>query len=562
MESVSSYRRHVALLMMLPLVMIFEFSCWLTPVLNSKLPQTAAAAAPSFNGCRFSEADCLALNSLTLDGHLSFRHTSLGAEDFGRMISHPPAAILYPRSVADIAAVVRVVHGSKSSITVAAKGPGHSVNGQGQAPNGIVIEMAALKGIRVNALDNYVDATGGELWVNVLEASLEEGLSPRSFTDYLYLSIGGTLSNGGISGQSFRHGPQISNVLQLEVVTGTGQIKVCSARRNSDLYFAVLGGLGQFGIITKARIILQPAPQKVRWIRALYSDFEAFTRDQLFLISQRSNQSSSASFDYVEGFVVHNSLHSQLEWKSALFQSESIVNTSLIPPYSASPVLYYIELTKNYDVTESKESVDEKVMDLLAPLSYISSFLYSTDVTYYDFLDRVHKTEMALKARGEWDVPHPWINVMIPQSKIVEFDNYVFRQLLRTGITGPVLCYPHNKEKWDSRTSAVVPEEEVFYVVALLQSALPDSGPSLMTLMKRNEMILDYCETLGCKQYLPRYTELSDWERHFGDGWTKFLTNKIRFDPQGILAPGQNIFPRGGLVPRPSALAAAGRQRV
>ncbi|KAL3689286.1 hypothetical protein R1sor_015595 [Riccia sorocarpa] len=551
-SSGSSYRRHAALLMMLPLVMIFEFSSWATPVLNSKLPVSAA-----LNVCRFSGADCAALNSLKLDGYLSFSDISLAAQDYGRIISLPSAAVLYPRSVADIAAVVRAVYLSKSNITVAAKGPGHSVNGQGQALNGIVVEMSTLRGIRVNALDQYVDVAGGELWVNVLEASLEEGLSPRSFTDYLYLSVGGTLSNAGISGQSFRHGPQISNVLQLEVVTGTGQIKVCSPRKNSDLYFAVLGGLGQFGIITRARIILQPAPQKVRWIRALYSDFEAFTRDQMYLISRRNNESS---FDYVEGFVVQNSLTSQPGWKSTHFQSDVVVNTSLIPPYSASPVLYYIELTKNYDERDSRESVDQKVMELLSPLSYIPSFLFSSDVTYYDFLDRVHKTELSLRSQGEWDVPHPWINVMIPQSKIQEFDSYVFRELLRTGITGPVLCYPHNREKWDSRTSAVVPqEEEMFYVVALLQSALPHSGPPLGLLMKRNQMILDYCETLGCKQYLPSYRKLSDWERHFGDRWTKFLTNKIRFDPQAILAPGQNIFPRGGLVPRP---AVAARQRV
>ncbi len=66
----------------------------------------------------------------------------------------------------------------------------------------------------------FVDAAGGELWIDVLKATLKHGLAPRSWTDYLYLSVGGTLSNAGVSGQTFRHGPQISNVLQLEVVTG------------------------------------------------------------------------------------------------------------------------------------------------------------------------------------------------------------------------------------------------------------------------------------------------------------------------------------------------------
>jgi cytokinin dehydrogenase len=96
-----------------------------------------------------------------------------------------------------------------------------------QALDGIVIEMSTLAlGIQVMPEGDadcpvaFVDAAGGELWIDVLKATLKHGLAPRSWTDYLYLSVGGTLSNAGVSGQTFRHGPQISNVLQLEVVTG------------------------------------------------------------------------------------------------------------------------------------------------------------------------------------------------------------------------------------------------------------------------------------------------------------------------------------------------------
>jgi cytokinin dehydrogenase len=76
----------------------------------------------------------------------------------------------------------------------------------------------------------YADVGGGALWVEVLEECLKAGLAPRSWTDYLYLTVGGTLSNGGISGQAFKHGPQISNVLQLEVVTGTYRNCACCPR--------------------------------------------------------------------------------------------------------------------------------------------------------------------------------------------------------------------------------------------------------------------------------------------------------------------------------------------
>jgi len=99
--------------------------------------------------------------------------------------------------------------------------------------------------------------------VNVLQATLKEGLAPNSWTDYLHITMGGALCNAGVGGQTFRHGPQISSVLQLEVVTGKGEIVTCSTSKQPVLFCAVLGGLGQFGIITKARILLVPAPQKV-----------------------------------------------------------------------------------------------------------------------------------------------------------------------------------------------------------------------------------------------------------------------------------------------------------
>lgn len=64
------------------------------------------------------------------------------------------------------------------------------------------------------------DVGGEQLWVDVLHATLEHGLAPVSWTDYLYLTVGGTLSNAGIGGQTFRYGPQISNVYEMDVITG------------------------------------------------------------------------------------------------------------------------------------------------------------------------------------------------------------------------------------------------------------------------------------------------------------------------------------------------------
>lgn len=161
-------------------------------------------------------------------GPLNFLHaTNSAAQDFGRIIFNTPSAVLRPESPKEISQLLKFLSASFSKATVAAKGAGHSIHGQAQALDGIVIEMESLpSSIKIHQeMDgevevSYADVSAGTLWVDLLEECLKVGLAPRSWTDYLYLTIGGTLSNAGISGQTFKYGPQISNVLQLDVVTG------------------------------------------------------------------------------------------------------------------------------------------------------------------------------------------------------------------------------------------------------------------------------------------------------------------------------------------------------
>lgn len=167
------------------------------------------------------------LNTLPVDGHFNFHEVQHAARDFGNRYQFLPMAVLHPKSVSDIATLIKHIWdiGPRSELTVAARGHGHSLQGQSQAHRGVVVNMESLKrpiDIHVNFTGNfsYADVSGGELWINILPESLNYGLAPKSWTDYLHLTVGGTLSNAGISGQAFRHGPQISNVHQLQVVTG------------------------------------------------------------------------------------------------------------------------------------------------------------------------------------------------------------------------------------------------------------------------------------------------------------------------------------------------------
>jgi cytokinin dehydrogenase len=126
-----------------------------------------------------------------------------------------------------------------------------------------VLYMTAMSTIRqVQSERIVVDA--GATWRAVLEVTLAHGLTPPVLTNYLDLSIGGTLAVGGIGGTTFRHGMQTDNVLELNVVTGDGRELTCSARASADLFDAVRAGLGQCGVITQATLRLMRAPERVR----------------------------------------------------------------------------------------------------------------------------------------------------------------------------------------------------------------------------------------------------------------------------------------------------------
>lgn len=485
------------------------------------------------------------LGLMELQGTVSFYDTAIGARDFGGIYHHKPIALVNPASVQDIVKVVKMA-ASSPNLTVAARGNGHSINGQAQAPNGLVLNMSFIKGIKIfegnYTRAPYVDAGAGELWMDVLKACLKVGLTPRSWTDYLFLSVGGTLSNGGVSGQTFKFGPQISNVLQLQIVSGNGEAMTCSPEQSEDLFYGALGGLGQFGIITKARIMLQKAPDMVRWIRIVYSDFEDFRADQEMLIGLPEGK----SFDYVEGFVFLNNCDPVNGWPCVPLSPSSSFDPQLIPD-TAGPVLYCLEVALHYDHHTDLMALNKRMEMMLGPLRFIRGLHYCLEISYLDFLNRVEEAEVAARSSGIWDAPHPWLNMFVPKSKISEFDRKVFRQILKHGVGGPMLVYPVNRNKWDCRMSAIVPDEDIFYLVALLRFSPPyPSGPPLQSIIAQNEEILHYCTSRGIdmKLYIPHYKNERDWKRHFGRHWHQFERRKNVYDPRAILAPGQRIFPR------------------
>ncbi|KAK6140722.1 hypothetical protein DH2020_025540 [Rehmannia glutinosa] len=480
-------------------------------------------------------------NGVDLHGTVEFPGCgSAAGKDFGGLQFSKPLAVIRPANSDDVAKVIRLASRSPH-LTVAASGNGHSVNGQAMAHRGLVLDMKAVESeIHVDPTTAVADVSGGALWEDVLRhCVLGHGLAPRSWTDYLGLTVGGTLSNAGVSGQSFIYGPQTENVTEMEVVTGNGDVLVCSKNQNTELFFGVLGGLGQFGVITRARVLLQPAPDMVRWIRVVYSDFSEFTRDAESLVTRPEGD----SFDYVEGFVFVNSDDPVNGWMSVPLDPDQYFDPARIPR-SAGPVLYCLEVALHY---KNEDSPSERVEKLIGGLRFIEELRFWVDVGYIEFLLRVKRAEEEAKANGIWDAPHPWLNLFVSKTDIADFDRVVFKNILKHGVGGPMLVYPLLRSKWDNRKSVVLPQGEIFYLVALLRFCFPyPKGLSVGEMVVQNQEIIQSCTKNGFdfKLYLPHYNTREGWKHHFGNQWTRFQDRKATFDPMAILAPGQKIFPR------------------
>ncbi|XP_010026880.1 cytokinin dehydrogenase 3 [Eucalyptus grandis] len=481
------------------------------------------------------------LLSLPIADKLHVDPESIGeaSVDFGLIVREIPVAVLRPSHPEDIAILVAFAYNKfPIPFTISARGCGHSVRGQAMARDGVVVDMTSLGNKTTvswsQSLGHYADVGGQQLWIDVLEETLKHGVAPVSWTDYLYLTVGGTLSNAGISGGTFRYGPQISNVYEMDVITGTGHFLTCSPHENPELFHSVLGGLGQFGIITRARIALGPAPKRAKWVKMLYSDFSAFTTDQERLIS-RHRRDQDEVLDYVEGqlFMRRNSD----SWISFF---SSLDHPRLMSLVTEHELLYCIEVAKFYDEC-TQSAVDKDLEKILKDLSHGPEFLYQKDVGYVDFLNRVRVGEMVLREQGLWNVPHPWLNLFVPKSRIADFNTGVFKNIVlkKNMTTELVLIYPMNNDKWDDRMSAVIPDEDVFYAVGFLHSSGFEDWQEFDL---QNKEVLHFCEDNGIKQYLPNYSTESDWIQHFGPKWRKFEENKAQFDPKMLLSPGQNIF--------------------
>jgi hypothetical protein len=166
---------------------------------------------------------------------------------YNGMIDRRPALIARCADVADVIAGVNFAR--EKGLLLAVRGGGHNGPGLGICDEGLVIDLGRLKGIRVDQQHRTVRVEGGCLWGEVDHATHPFDLAvPSGFISTT--GVGGLTLGGGIGYLSRQYGLTIDNLLGVDIVLADGRLVTASAEENPDLFWAVRGGGGNFGVVT------------------------------------------------------------------------------------------------------------------------------------------------------------------------------------------------------------------------------------------------------------------------------------------------------------------------
>jgi FAD/FMN-containing dehydrogenase len=170
-------------------------------------------------------------------------------------IDRRPAALARVGGARDVAAVLR--HAAAAGRTVCVRGGGHSAPGHSCIDDALMIDLSALRTVTVDSERETARVGGGALWSDVDKATAAHGLATTGGL-VSHTGVGGLTLGGGIGWLMRKHGLAIDNLVGAEVVLADGRVVNASADENADLFWALRGGGGNFGVVTEFRFRLHP----------------------------------------------------------------------------------------------------------------------------------------------------------------------------------------------------------------------------------------------------------------------------------------------------------------
>lgn len=174
---------------------------------------------------------------------------------YNAMIDRRPALIARCANAADVMAAVSFAR--EQDLLVAVRGGGHNGPGLGTCDDGLVIDLAPMHGVRVDPAARTVRVEGGAVWGDVDHATHAFGMATPSGV-IASTGVGGLTLGGGLGHLTRKCGLAIDNLLEVDVVLADGSFVTANADQHQDLYWAVRGGGGNFGVVTSFLFRLHP----------------------------------------------------------------------------------------------------------------------------------------------------------------------------------------------------------------------------------------------------------------------------------------------------------------
>ncbi|TMQ61241.1 MAG: FAD-binding protein [Candidatus Eisenbacteria bacterium] len=433
--------------------------------------------------------------------------------NFGNLFHATPRLVVSPLTARDVAATVTFAR--EHGLTVSTRGAAHSQSRVAISDGGILLSMSSMRRIlSVDASAPSVDVEAGVVWRDLVRHLAPRNLAPPVLTNNLSVTVGGTLAIAGIGVSSFKYGTQGDNVRELEVVAGTGERLVCDRKKHADLFWGSLAGLGQAGIITRARLDLRATKPMTRTYYLLYRGLRGFLHDAKLAMER-------GRWDHLES------------WASP-------------SPQGTKPVagrrqvfarwFYPFHLTVEFDPGHPPD--DEELLRGLDPFER----LYVDDLPTVDFFERMIPVFDLWKQGGTWKHIHAWIETVLPWEHAVDCIESVLPDLPPSILVGGhVLLWPAKGTTSKVPFFMRPPGEDLigFGVLPAIPARFWERArPMLENLSRMTEL-------MGGKRYLSGYLDWTEdrWKNHFGDQWGPFTALKHKYDPHSILNPGFVPFP-------------------
>lgn len=432
------------------------------------------------------------------------------SSDFGRVAVSKPVAVVRAASSRDVEAAVKFA--AHRALRVAPRGAGHSQNGQSLARD-IQVDIRGLdRVVRIDPQRPTITCQAGISWRELLASTLPLGLSPPVLTNNLDVTVGGTLSTGGLGVSSWRYGTQVDHCLGLEVVTGAGERLRCSPESNPELYNVVRAGLGWFGVITEATLALRRHQPCYRTFFLLYDDLGSLLADLEVLIGEER-------FDYLEA------------WCAPLAQGLRLEGHERRPFAQ-----WFFPLHCTIETGGEAGSEGEQKLKGLHYYKHTHTEQGETQA----FFSRLDALFDLWKAGGFWDCAHPWMESILPWKTAPAF----IRQILDR--FPPQLLAGGHILLWPARGGASAaplfcrPPGDLLMGFGLLPSIpKPIVARALPMLTQASSGAV----AAGGKRYLSGWLDYTqaDWKTHFGVVWPRVEAAKRRYDPQGVFNGPQGL---------------------